>query len=392
MAKLVVELVQHTPIIHFKHDEKGATIRGSELKPKLDTYLHKVGFKDGEDKTRFMNDLGHESFNYKVRVFEPKNWRTEKIEKHSVNREGKAKTEQFPLYFGNMGDGEDKQFVWCDSVKVEFFSLDEEMIKKISKVANDFFLLHNFGTRQDKGFGSFVTRNTSEEKFIKSFDHLFDVKTMDVNQVFKKIEVFYKFLRSGINDKYTDKNNPFYTKPAIFYYAKSKGIQWDKKTIKEHFFDNKLQTEIGMYKGEHVYSGRKQMIKELLGLSSREDWKSQNDVISRDHQPDHSENKIDRFKSPIDFKPFKSGDKFIVGIKLNPIPAEMLNQDFSVKNKNGQFTIRTVDSFDIKDFFKFISQKIATDSKFVEHIQKYPILVHSLFSFHQYNKKKGVVK
>jgi len=37
--KLCFKLKQHTPIIHFQADQKGATLRASELKPKLDRFL-----------------------------------------------------------------------------------------------------------------------------------------------------------------------------------------------------------------------------------------------------------------------------------------------------------------------------------------------------------------
>ena len=32
-------LRQHTPIIHFQHHQDGATLRASEVKPKLDKFL-----------------------------------------------------------------------------------------------------------------------------------------------------------------------------------------------------------------------------------------------------------------------------------------------------------------------------------------------------------------
>lgn len=32
-------LQQHTPLIHFQHAEAGATLRATEVKPKLDRYL-----------------------------------------------------------------------------------------------------------------------------------------------------------------------------------------------------------------------------------------------------------------------------------------------------------------------------------------------------------------
>jgi hypothetical protein len=39
MYQLKIQLKQHTPIIHFQHDQAGATLRASEVKPKLDRFL-----------------------------------------------------------------------------------------------------------------------------------------------------------------------------------------------------------------------------------------------------------------------------------------------------------------------------------------------------------------
>ena len=39
MNTLTIKLKQHTPLIHFQHDQDGATLRASEVKPKLDKYI-----------------------------------------------------------------------------------------------------------------------------------------------------------------------------------------------------------------------------------------------------------------------------------------------------------------------------------------------------------------
>ena len=39
MHKLTFTLKQHTPLIHF-HSEVDASLRATELKPKLDNFLH----------------------------------------------------------------------------------------------------------------------------------------------------------------------------------------------------------------------------------------------------------------------------------------------------------------------------------------------------------------
>ena len=42
MYKLEFTLKQHTPLIHFQHDQAGATLRATEVKPKLDKFLRET--------------------------------------------------------------------------------------------------------------------------------------------------------------------------------------------------------------------------------------------------------------------------------------------------------------------------------------------------------------
>ncbi len=46
--ELIVKLKQHTPIIHFQWDQAGATLRATELKPKLDRYI-RVKYYGGDE-------------------------------------------------------------------------------------------------------------------------------------------------------------------------------------------------------------------------------------------------------------------------------------------------------------------------------------------------------
>jgi hypothetical protein len=71
MYKIEFTLKQHTPLIHFQHEQAGATLRASEVKPKLDKFLiDKLG---GIDKARkehpdWFISKEHEAFNYKLKL------------------------------------------------------------------------------------------------------------------------------------------------------------------------------------------------------------------------------------------------------------------------------------------------------------------------------------
>ena len=54
MPKLEIKLKQHTPLIHFQHDQEGATLRASEVKPRLDKYI--LSKLSSKEKVQGQND------------------------------------------------------------------------------------------------------------------------------------------------------------------------------------------------------------------------------------------------------------------------------------------------------------------------------------------------
>ena len=85
MHKLEIKLKQHTPLIHFQHDQEGATLRASEVKPKLDKFIVERDFENDFDKCKQYLigyatdpntlkslkekfDKGYRALNYKIRI------------------------------------------------------------------------------------------------------------------------------------------------------------------------------------------------------------------------------------------------------------------------------------------------------------------------------------
>jgi len=46
MHKLTIYLCQQTPLLHFQHQQAGATLRATEVKPKLDKFLIRQAFNN----------------------------------------------------------------------------------------------------------------------------------------------------------------------------------------------------------------------------------------------------------------------------------------------------------------------------------------------------------
>jgi len=326
--KITFTLKQHTPLIHFQHEQPGATLRATELKPKLDRFL----LEKEPDLPYIKNANGSRSLSYKVT-----------IEQDRSNAEDIP--ERDPLFFANMGEGEKKRFKQhSKKFHITFFSFEPKVIEAIDTYFKAFLSNTNFGTRQSKGFGSFYLADTP-----------FDPKEIEANRVYtfttgdwkRDIGLYYQFLRQGINLTKRSKS-PFYTKPAIFAYAKSKGWQWEKKSIKEAYFSNALQTQQSEHPQSdvaHYTSKEKYLMRDLLGLSSSQEWLSYRETITKEHT------KIERYRSPITFKVVD--DKVYFWADKNALAA-MLDQTFAIKHNNrGDLKLDTPKTFDLDMFLQF---------------------------------------
>lgn len=226
MATLEVKLKQHTPLIHFQWEQEDATLRASEVKPKLDKFIiRKLG---GIDKIRqqhrdwLIGNGSHEALNYKMRL---KNTKVGQDENLSIfrNKKNKYETTSFPMMLINMG-GKDKKddvynFVYYEEIKLIIFCLNKTLQETIIEYLPIFLATTNFGNRQSKGFGSFYIHEKDKiykkpEILMRNFPELknrFVITKENVKQfqsfhkeayygLFRIIELFYKSLRGGINE------------------------------------------------------------------------------------------------------------------------------------------------------------------------------------------------
>lgn len=353
--ELTVKIRQHTPIIHFQWDQSGATLRATELKPKLDKFLKE---KNDSNIENYFGQKGN--LPYKVRV-----------DSGDCNKEIWDIDRYFPTFFGNIKAEKEKKFVFYDDVTtIRFICFNKEVLDTIKKYIAEFFLKTNFGTRQSKGFGSFYiepsdTCYKSPSRF-ENYHFILDTRETrsyeKYRELFENIDLFYKTLRSGLNIK--EKNgNKFYFKPIMFLYAKERGWTWDKKAIKSKFVNAKTLDD---QKKEHNYSdiltfsgGNEYLVRDLLGVAPSQTYNYYYFSLQYDEK-----NEIERFKSPITFKPIHIDDRdrsrFIVYLILNPIPEGIFNKEFKINKIGGQsvdpITLKTpplTEHFNIEDYFNF---------------------------------------
>jgi hypothetical protein len=263
--KLKFTLKQHTPIIHFQHNQHGATLRATEVKPKLDRFLieklgngdYQAGIKEAKRKNWLVGKGDHPALDYKMRV----KAETDKFvlmsamplndtKKQSILNNGDAQElfgdfevlDDSPYFADNefikfkhrSSDIDTEKTNWralrvgvlyrnC-SIEIEITVLISELKDKIDELFHNFISITNFGTRQSKGFGSFTT-----DRFTLSTQTCIFQKdcTGDYKAKLRTISKDWKLLKSGYNF-----GNTYYKSDLMKYFCMKNNIRWEKRKIK----------------------------------------------------------------------------------------------------------------------------------------------------------------
>lgn len=345
MMTLNFTLKQHTPMLHFQHGQKGATLRASDVKPRFDRWLIKkvwnedfdackkylVGYSVREERalrSRYFGE-GYRALNYKMRIVPAGEPVVQRIVHERTTRDGRVRLDSdAPMYFGYDDDKPEElnlKAVSYDEVGLTLVLTGPEasvLGEVIKSHVGLFFMTHNFGTRATKGYGSFTVKDDCAEPTKLKYTFEGDLW----QELMKDIDIFYKTIRGGIN--WPHKN--LYFKSLMFAYAKSKGKRWDKKTIKENLLN---PTEINRQKNVHddpdiltYREGADDMydFRDALGLSTDEKWDYYGVKISKNNDS------IPRFASPILFKPVRTADGWTIYIVWTELPQEIYRKTISV--------------------------------------------------------------
>ena len=358
--KVTFTLKQHTPIIHFQSDQSGATIRASELKPKFDRFLIKYAFEDNNEHYKaFLIDKDKKALRYKVRIVNRISSASRWTYKTYVNQKKNDGTQRVGSYFGT-----NTALAFDDETDVHFLVQDKRLTPIIRKYFEDFILLHNFGTRQNKGFGSFSVvavdgnaLNYSEEKIASAMLHYYPkVYIKRAKEPLKMIHEDYQRLKSG--------HNRPYTKSYLFEYMCGKDIRWEKRMIKQYMQKDypdvykqmkfeKPPVDCTIQEENFYY------IRGLLGTADQIEFLKTNprnfkDKIKIKIKAENSS--IKRYKSPITFKVVEN-TIFAFAETDNAIGGERFA--FSIDgNKPLHKLIPVPKNFDIYDFLDYgLAQK-----------------------------------
>jgi CRISPR/Cas system CMR-associated protein Cmr1 (group 7 of RAMP superfamily) len=429
-------LKQHTPIIHFQADQPGATLRATELKPKLDKFLIKHAF--GGDRKRYERYLiGYSeekeqekidslkpALDYKVSIAaygSPEKWyffgplngkKRDHLKNAKVNFiENSSYFAQEQNIFEKVKNSKDYMFkrevldaithygVLHKNIKLSIASFHEKLLEQIDEYIHAFFMVTNFGTRQNKGFGSFTVfrpkpdanAHTLLKKAGYDFFYQKDIGE-DVPKKLGWIDESYRLLKSGINNP--DRNE--YRKSLLFrYFCEKNGVGWEKRRIKEELEQIETEKTIRLFskndggarQGAHGCAKNIFYIRALLGLAEHFEFllckNDQGDTDKSDTQeeeckdPDGSrklvvkvtpDGKIKRFASPLLFKVVDEAI-YILPVKIPDIIRQSSYRfDFYKKTKRrGQWITESLDHG-----FEISAPKIEDDflEKFLDDANK----------------------
>ena len=368
-------------MIHFQHNEEGACLRPSEVKPKLDNFI----IKWCQEKRITIPDSWYVDAKNKATI-------TALKYKMRIKGIGNVKTgNPHKLYFGNIKKKDEekiKTVYYPGGMEMTIVCFCEESIRipkdysghesislpeLIEFVLPAFFNLHCFGTRSRKGFGSFMLeRNLDGSKPQTSAEYLslfcpeyyyiqykIDV-SKNINGIMNDIWVISGMMKSGFN--LTNKQaKKYYYKGSIFKYFTNKGIGGDKAFIKQKVLtgkDDNKGSELNKKYEEFRFT------RAMLGLPQEYIFRSfgkRNVFVGKVGIENDS---IKRFASPVLFKPH--GTRLFI-IPQN-IPDVMFGAEFIFNNKT--LKTPTKEEFNLIEFLDWFIKKYNnySSSDHPEHI------------------------
>jgi hypothetical protein len=427
MYKLEFTLQQHTPLIHFQHDQAGATLRATEVKPKLDQFIIEKLLKEQDVRFDYyeLQDDGRQKFitareafsrcalnskndeqkkwaswlvgkgnnehvalDYKLKIFSGENIqrfiiasRLGKNQPQLLKEKGfeviypspyfSQEKEIAGLFKKRNPDDKNSDFTYANDFEKSISQFSKigiiaplnicqansqngEILEIIEKYCCEFFIVENFGTRNNKGFGSFTIESINRKKVSieplpilrKQFDFVYSKDAgKSLSDTFSLIQMDYKLMKAGRG------RHEGYAKSVLFQYFAEDRIRWEKRWLKQQikpftssgksFYGYDLKQEYST--GDPIdinllqnWDDKKLLdddgnpliadymyIRALLGLAESFDFQT-NDNSKKVHVKIISNGDLERFKSPVLFKIIEN-KIYLVG--LDSIPTNFLHDN-----------------------------------------------------------------
>ncbi len=168
MPKTIVKVKQCTPLLQFQAEQKGAGLRGTEMKPLLDRCLkRKFGYEQLRNYQLPNDDPSICAYDYRL-VIEPM------IDASVVINPPNPTAIGIPCF---QLKSDMKGVQAANQITLRFSSIHKELLQHIKEVIVAFFQVHNFGFRKSKGFGGFSVVSIDEKEYsgaIEEYEPIMD--------------------------------------------------------------------------------------------------------------------------------------------------------------------------------------------------------------------------
>ncbi len=369
MFQIEYKLEQHSPIIHFQHDQAGATLRATELKPKLDAWIMRkmllsVGkgrYEDHLVRGEFMKVANsekpewkglligrgkaeHAALSYKVHIVsegESERFVISSMPNSRRNDPGIVSASRSVLnaeYLNGTQYFADNQFLNKDpselsnirlglkskrKITIHITCLIPQLLNAIQQELPPFFVNTSFGTRQTKGFGCFLPERLTENQILNLLKQ--DPRVSGIFR--KKSSAGFRDKLQIISSDYGEikRGSSFriYRKSKLWtYLCSNDGIRWEKRKIKQFlklnhpalFSSLKYDKERASFNRiddcNSDYDPMYQYIRVLLGLAEQFEFGTwtRDKVVIRVKDSLHNNN----LKKHLAIKRFKSPIRFVI--------------------------------------------------------------------------------
>lgn len=370
--ELQFTLKQHTPIIHFQHDQEGATLRASEVKPRFMDFLmndlervDNVSYKKYKSLIYAINtdeqvlpspfkmiiQAQGEADYYVFNAFVAQNnHRQEERQLQNALQLPNLKLIAPSAFFSNTEKISKEQWremkvgvIHTKGIKIQIHCFLPEWLELVKDTFPLFVACVNFGNRNNKGFGCFYVEGFDPNKALVAVLKYYR-KTMrmalhdtSIQAIAKKIDTIYKDF----------KNNGGTKQSALRDIYKENSVEWEKNIIKDNLVTNSNVIH------DYTNNPRIKYVRALFGLAELYDYPKNSNIKIKIKDPNpNSDTAITRFKSPITFKIID--DKLY--LLFSDIPDYMLNKAFFFeKDTNNSLLISTPPSVPWADIYNYFT-------------------------------------
>lgn len=303
-------LLAQTPLVHFQSRQWGATLRATEVKPKLDRFLHHKMKEKPIPSNWYMGST--KALNYKLHF---------RIcgKRETVPLNNRAYDICYAARSGSNKDSGQELGGILANVTMSVICMVKELRELIDSCIGEFFLVHNFGYMQNKGFGSFVLEGDEQADVATALKAYYGAKkcyTFQGNGTpFAAIKAVYGVMKSGINFRGYQRSSLF-----LFLHTDEFQIGNEKAWLKQ----NGAPADVGYHceKWQRNSDHAPHYVRALLGVGDHldfiKDLNNRNDKVTYILKGKKGEVSISRLSSPIFFKVV--GDNvYYVARKINKV-------------------------------------------------------------------------